>query len=721
MELQLRNFKQHKNQKLCLDEHTILYGSNGTGKTSFLEALELFFSNTHTIFRDLILNSDNSEIMKLFEGYLNNQTYMHENMKWKTFSKNRGDFSITFKFTFGGDIFFVEKKYDTKGHVKIDTNLEKIEGILEFFKYKYIYFKKDYNDGPLSKGEYAIDYMLKSIDFIEQDTKSMAKLNIDTQKYLIVAFDEPDNKIHPIYWKEIYSKVLRAKANVIISTTNLFTIENFLEYKNTAVYYFEKKILTQNNLTEIYKIEVKEKIDSEENSEGDRINKVIGKYLDLEYGSLKNILPVKKYVFVEGNSDCKFVRLLLKDMGFKDIEVISLDGQDTVVSEQYLKPILSFITLIQNFSPNVFCIFDYDFEGFKYASYFKKIIPIKNMFFINGEKYIDQLEGWDETDSKFTLENLLYPKFIKEREYIPLKNQKIKEILYKRINSLENNDFKFKGQNEKDEFLIRFQGFLDGYFIPEKDSVAQKVKANKGKSKPLFQVKAGKDVINYGNFRRPKLNTFKTTVKELLGEIERPYELINKKYNPAKTAKIRELKKSLNIPDYVLKVNSKSISFYKGYNYLKFNTMADEGLISPKITELIEILNEDLEYEVEKQLYTLKDLNGDSFEVRGFELKGIIINDKVKSHKALYKLLCKSLYETDNDLLKSCIENNKFNGTKNAHFADSSDKIIHDKYKIDNDLWIETRFNKAAVYNKIKLLLNLYKIPIEDFKINVNM
>lgn len=46
--VELTNFKQYKNATFNFAKHNLIYGSNGSGKTSIIDALNLFSHNNIT-------------------------------------------------------------------------------------------------------------------------------------------------------------------------------------------------------------------------------------------------------------------------------------------------------------------------------------------------------------------------------------------------------------------------------------------------------------------------------------------------------------------------------------------------------------------------------------------------------------------------------------------------------------------------------------------------
>lgn len=584
--LELSNFKQYKNINFKLEDHNLIYGSNGSGKTTIIDALELFFSEQHNLYGELINEAKSTkEALNIYQHYLSNKTSRHSSQHLSHFSSNKTAFEIKFIFLFNDQSYYIKKKYHHDGKITISSNIVNIVSsvtiIKKFFKYHFIYFKKPYINSHLSKGELAIKFLSSSLHELSEIIKTLEPANV------IVAFDEPDNKIHPVILEPILNQIFSKNINSILTTTNIFTLEHYL--KNNCNITLTYRTLENSKYISQTEQFLYSEFKSIENGE---LNEKI--YSSSVFSS---ILPYKRFLLVEGSSDKKFFEALIHDkLKLEDIEVISIDGQDRFLSKEKLTPFLNLLRSMYSKNPLVYAIFDFDKDGIDYAEQFSKIIKKEHIYFINRKSYIELLSEYDESLSTlkesfisksintFVLEDYLKKQFKKPKVR---KNVKPTDVVKELQKSISFNLNRLHISEEKlNSLMEEFKLWLPSQINIETDLYKNE---QKNKFSSLFDVKK----INEHNLKSSDYISLKKLLSDVLGKGSNKidFRLQKCKKDPEDITILRTLKNSLQIPDYVLKINSITIEFMPFYNYHEFNNRSNEGVFSKELKQLLELLN----------------------------------------------------------------------------------------------------------------------------------
>ncbi|MFD2446606.1 ATP-dependent endonuclease [Bacillus sp. CGMCC 1.16607] len=505
LKIDLTNFKQYKNISFKLTNHNLIYGSNGSGKTTVIDSLTLFFSEQHNLYGTLINEADNpKDTINIFQHYISNRTSRHKSQHLSHFSHNKTAFEIKFHFLFNDDTYFVKKKYHHDGNISITCNFDIKQTstpiIKEFFKYNFIYYKKTFVQSHLSKGELAIKFLSSSLYELSNIIKTS-----DPSK-IIIAFDEPDNKIHPAALEPILNQILSQKVNSILTTTNLFTLEHYI--KNKCSITLTHRTLENNK----YISQTEQFLISDGNN--DIVEKIYSS------PTFSSILPYKKFLLVEGKSDKQFFEALIHDkLKLYEIEIISIDGQDQILSSEKLTPFLNLLRSMYKKNPLIYAIFDFDKDGIEYAKQFVQIIKKDHIYFINRKSYIDLINTYDESlnelEAKFN--NKLISTFVLE-DYLKsaFKKTKIKKSVKssKVIKELKDSlSFKLKRLHMSDEMLKSFLTEF-GEWIPTIIDIEKELYKNEQKNKfaPLFDSKK----INEPNLKSSDYNSLKNGLSKYL-------------------------------------------------------------------------------------------------------------------------------------------------------------------------------------------------------------
>lgn len=175
------------------------------------------------------------EVVSLFGHYLSNKTFFHDKFHYCHFSRKKSNFSVAFIFILNNQEYKVIKKYKSDGSIEIECDFrDNLEIIREFFSYSFLYFKKSFLS-HLSKGELAIKFLVRSFSEIDFELNERKKYVSFTSDNLIIAFDEPDNKIHPAIWVDILNKLLSYKVTSLLTSTNVYTLESYINTEKNVI------------------------------------------------------------------------------------------------------------------------------------------------------------------------------------------------------------------------------------------------------------------------------------------------------------------------------------------------------------------------------------------------------------------------------------------------------------------------------------------------------
>ncbi len=185
----IKNYKAFKKENIPLDKNTLLIGTNNTGKTTVLEALDLFFNNHLNM--EYILNKKNDIVVEI---HINDERYR------KTYSPP--NYHLNYDKCIGDMYSINHLKYlyvPRKIHIPsllnqiLTINLTEKANTEELSKIVKV---SDYLDGVLGNSNYPLFKVSRTIEMAVPETLTYTKEEISriisniTYQYLILGIDQ---------------------------------------------------------------------------------------------------------------------------------------------------------------------------------------------------------------------------------------------------------------------------------------------------------------------------------------------------------------------------------------------------------------------------------------------------------------------------------------------------------------------------------------------------
>jgi len=224
----IKNYKAFKKENVPLDKHTLLIGPFNSGKTTVLEALDLFFNNA--LRRDFIINLEEDVIV---EVHINDERYR------KVFSPP--EFYINYQKCIGSmfDINHIKYLYigKTVHNAKLLNDIltinltHKIDGAEQ----ERIFKVSDYIDGVLGNSNYSIFQATSKYEMNINKTVSFSKeeytkiLSNITYQYLILGIDN----IEYNFDMKLMDKVTKYSYQTIYTTNDSDIVQHYDYYVST--------------------------------------------------------------------------------------------------------------------------------------------------------------------------------------------------------------------------------------------------------------------------------------------------------------------------------------------------------------------------------------------------------------------------------------------------------------------------------------------------------
>jgi predicted ATP-dependent endonuclease of OLD family len=346
----IRNYKAFKKENIPLDKHTLLIGTNNSGKTSVLEALDLFFNEV--LLRDFIQNKQKDVIVEI---HINNKRYR------KVFSPP--SYHLNFQKCIGNMFelhsfryLYLEKNID---NAKLMNDILSINLIKKISPEEQRHILKvfDYIDGSLQNNNYLIF-----------EHKTNVKMNINN---------------HLEFTKEDYSKIISNITHqyLVLGIDNvetnfdLKTIHNITKYTYQTIYSTNDKSFVKRPdyyISALYKGNLDDDFDTIkkrlENNQNHVYILVEGKY-DVNWfeTALRLLNLEKRYIVIPcgGYGNISFVQSQLQKEGYKTIVFTDGDvGGNNALSKEVIE-----------------LYADKDYVNRTFGTHFKRMPSKKHVFF----------------------------------------------------------------------------------------------------------------------------------------------------------------------------------------------------------------------------------------------------------------------------------------------------------------------------------------------------
>lgn len=295
----IRNYKAFERENIPLDKFSLLIGSNSSGKTTVLEALDLFFNDVFN--HDWVRDKEKDVVVEI---HVNDERYR------KTYTSP--NYEINYAKCIGHmyDINHVKFLHVPKeiNNAKLlndilSINLTKKIEASELAKFVKVF---DYIDGTIGNSNYP---MFKSSTTYEMDIKEDIQFTIEeytriisniTYPYLIIGIDNVEDNFNT----EALKKITQFSYQTIFTTNDTSIIDNFDHhikalYKDDIVAEFET-IRKQVNVSNKTYILVEGKYDVAWFEKGLELLDKYDQYRVIPCGGSGNIEFIKKQLDKEG-------------------------------------------------------------------------------------------------------------------------------------------------------------------------------------------------------------------------------------------------------------------------------------------------------------------------------------------------------------------------------------------------------------------------------------
>lgn len=422
-----------------------------------------------------------------------------------------------------------------------------------------------------------------AINFLTSSLHELANLlkQRDSSK-MIVAFDEPDSKIHPVYLEPILNQIISFNIISIVTTTNEFTLDYYI--KNNCNISLTHRTYETNQQVSI----IEQFFLSESTS-------IMPEQI---YSSpiFPSISSPKKVLIVEGKLEKQFFEALIHDkLKIHDVEIISIDGQDKVLSEEELSPFLHVLGAMSEENYLIYAIFDFDLDGLDYAKQFSQILNKDQIYFFNRKMLAHYINLYDESLEELqalfntnAISTYVLEDYLKNSIKTPRirKHPKSAKVLYELQETLS---FKLKRYHLTEEKLTTVLNEFREW-LPQQINMETELYKNvqQRKFSPLFDAKK----INESNIKLSEYTSLKKLIIQIFGTAPNKFthELFKCQRSSVQIKELQKLKEKLNIPDYVIKINRTTIEYLPHYNFYEFNNCSNDGLLSKDLEDLLEII-----------------------------------------------------------------------------------------------------------------------------------